>query len=62
MNNEKKARQRLFRSVRHEGGSTVLTIGKDVLPNNWQIVSISVLSSDLSAERPSVCLKIERVS
>lgn len=57
-----KKRKRIYRSVRHEGGSVVLTIGRDMIPDGWKIVSLTLESSDYNAERPFIILKIEKVN
>jgi hypothetical protein len=62
MTEETRKRKRPFRSVRHEGGSVVLTIEKDLLPADWKVVTTTKVSADLTAERPSILLKIEKVS
>ncbi len=61
---KRQRRQRPFRSVRHEGGSVVITLGRDMIPDDWGMVKLTVLAKNQEkpGERPYIVLKIERVS
>ena len=62
MGKENYRRQRPFRSVRQEGGSTVITLGREMVPPDWRIVKVTKLESGFEDERPFITIKIERVS
>lgn len=59
-------RKHVYRTIRREGGSTVMSLAPGMIPEDWEVVSLSLVSKDLNPEgqpfaRPSVCIKIEKV-